>query len=64
MALCDFCQKKTSIVSYTCRCSFQNLCMKCRLPENHKCNFDFKTFGREKLDKQLPLVTNSKIDKI
>ncbi len=64
MASCNFCQKKTGIVSYTCKCTFQNLCMKCRLPENHSCKFDFKKDGREQLSKQMPLIVNSKIDKI
>lgn len=65
MALCDFCQKKkVGIVVYSCKCSFQNLCMGCRIPENHKCTFDYKKEGREQLSRQLPLVVNSKIEKI
>jgi hypothetical protein len=65
MASCDFCQKKkVGIVSFNCKCSFQNLCAKCRIPENHNCTFDYKKEGREQLIKHLPLIVHSKIDKI
>ena len=63
MTLCEHCnKKKVSIIPFTCKCGYQKLCSFCRLPEEHKCKFDFKTHGKEKLIKDNPLVVKSKIE--
>ena len=38
---CFNCNKKLGLLPYDCKCG--NLfCIKCRYPEIHKCNYDFK----------------------
>ncbi|XP_012090386.1 zinc finger A20 and AN1 domain-containing stress-associated protein 1 [Jatropha curcas] len=50
---CNRCNKRVGLTGFECRCG--NLfCGKHRYPEEHKCSFDFKAFGREVLLKQNP----------
>lgn len=53
MALkCEFCKntKISSLLAYTCnKCNKKNLCGNCRLPEYHKCDFDFIKEGEKSL---------------
>lgn len=60
---CDFCNKKIGLIPFVCKCD-SSYCAKCRLPSEHKCTFDFKTNGREKINKDNPKITSSKINKI
>lgn len=59
---CSFegCNKKMGLVPMVCRCQ-KSYCVKHRLPESHKCSYDFKTNGKEILKKNNPLVVNKKI---
>jgi hypothetical protein len=63
---CEFCQKRyvSFVNSFSCRCAFKSLCVKCRLPEAHCCSFDWKDFGRKILIEQNPVIVNSKLEKI
>ena len=57
------CKKKLSILDFECRCG--NLyCSLHRLPEQHDCEFDFETLGKNILDKKNPQVVAEKIIKI
>lgn len=61
---CKECNKKLiSGLEHKCRCS-KIFCIKCRLPEEHKCDFDYKTLGKEILTKANPVVMDDKIEKI
>lgn len=66
MTLCSYCnKKKVSIVPFTCKCNPEyKLCTKCRMPEFHSCNYDFKTEQRKQLEKDNPVVIGDKMDKI
>lgn len=43
-----------------CKCK-QYFCKKHRLPEEHRCTFDYKQDQREKLTQQLQLITSEKV---
>jgi AN1-type zinc finger protein 5/6 len=60
---CFNCKKKIKMINYECRCK-NTFCIKCRLPENHNCSFDFKTDGKNNLSKKLIKVTTTKIIQI
>ena len=60
---CHHCKKKLSLMNYTCRCC-NTFCPNCRLPEDHNCTFDMKTYLRKKLEKSLVKVVPDKIIKI
>ena len=59
---CQKC-KKNSLFIFECRCK-NNFCSRCKHPEKHNCSFDYKTYAKDKLKINNPLVTNHKIDKI
>ena len=63
---CLFCKIKkiSSIFSYSCRCGLKNLCQYCKMPEDHRCTFDFKQDGRNQLEKENPVILADKLDKI
>ena len=43
------CKKRANHLDIVCKCG-QKFCMEHRQPESHKCTFDFKNFGRKRLD--------------
>ena len=45
------CKKKLLLTDFKCKCS-NTYCSKHRLPETHMCTYDYKTSGRNLLDKQ------------
>ncbi len=57
---CALCQKKVGILGVLCRCNLV-FCNRHRLPESHKCSFDFKTAGKNQLSKDLVKLQNNKI---
>jgi hypothetical protein len=62
---CVYCKSKLKIVHYNCRCSdSKKFCSKCRLPENHECDYDFQTNSKKILQKELIKVEYEKIIKI
>ena len=60
---CPKCTKKVSLMGIKCRCGF-TFCKAHRLPEDHDCEFDFKQAGQAKLNKDMPAVVASKLEKI
>ncbi len=48
---------------FDCRCG-KKFCSKCKIPEKHKCDFDYKAYAKDKLKINNPKVINNKIDKI
>ena len=63
MTKCFVCKKKIKGIEFLCNCK-NIFCTKCRLPEAHKCTFDFKTKGRKQLENKLVKVISNKIKKI
>ena len=62
---CGNCKAKLGIVNYECKCTTEyKFCTKCRLPESHNCNYDFKADSKVILQKQLIKVDYEKIIKI
>ncbi len=65
MKTCEHCKKKkVNLIPFSCRCLYKNLCMKCRLPSDHNCNFDYREEFKNRLEKELPQIVAIKIDKI
>ena len=60
---CKECKKKLTLLDYPCRCK-NFYCKIHRLPENHNCTFDFKTYGQDILSKKNPKIISEKIIKI
>jgi hypothetical protein len=40
------------------------VCIQCRYPEKHSCKFDFMEEAKKKLEKDNPVVSGEKIQKI
>jgi len=57
---CFNCNKKLGLIPFDCKCS-NTFCIRCRLPSDHKCNYDFKLEGKEKILKDNPVVIADKI---
>lgn len=56
---CYSCQTKLKLINFKCvKCNF-TFCIKCRLPEQHKCNYDYKQ-DKVKLEK----IVKDKVTKI
>lgn len=58
---CAHCKAKIKGMVNTCECSKKQLCLKCRLPENHECDYDFHAEQKKRLEKTLVKVVNEKI---
>ena len=63
MNRCFACNKRVGLTGFKCRCDYV-FCGAHRLPEEHHCDFDYKTAGREQLSKNNPLVVPSKLNKV
>lgn len=63
MAKCVFCNKRTHI-TFSCKCELIDLCIKCKTPEDHKCNFDYKEEQKNKLKEENPQVIKDKISRM
>ena len=61
---CFHCGKKIGVIKFECKCSTLKLCSKCRLPENHNCQFNFKEENRVRLEEKLVKVEFAKVVKI
>ena len=60
---CSKCNKKLGLMPFDCKCG--NLfCSKCRHPESHDCNFDFKAAAKEQILKENPVIKCNKVNKI
>jgi len=60
---CWECGKKVGAVKIPCQCTFV-FCMKHRLPEDHKCSFDFFKANQQRIEKQNPLIKHDKMQKM
>jgi predicted nucleic acid binding AN1-type Zn finger protein len=58
---CECCGKKVGLMGFKCRCG-KTFCGVHRYAKEHSCTFDFKTFDRQILAKQNPLVAGDKLD--
>lgn len=54
------CGKKLGLVNYSCRCNM-SFCQKHRMPEMHKCTFDYKAMGKTLLEKNNEKIVADKI---
>lgn len=57
---CGHCNCKLKLTDLECRCGIK-YCSKDRLPENHNCNFDYKSHSRVILEKNNNKVVTDKI---
>ncbi len=57
---CHICNKKLGFNSFSCKCD-KVFCSKHRYPETHKCDFDFKSDGKNELKKTLIKIEPHKI---
>tara|TARA_B100001093_G_C26529855_1_gene885533 strand:+ start:115 stop:354 length:240 start_codon:yes stop_codon:yes gene_type:complete len=57
------CRTKITLLDMECKCK-NKYCIIHRLPENHKCNYDFKTEGKLLIERNNPVVINDKCIKI
>ncbi|KAK4255227.1 hypothetical protein QN277_008250 [Acacia crassicarpa] len=60
---CMTCSRRVGLTGFRCRCG-STYCGAHRYPEQHGCEFDFKTMGREQIAKANPIVKADKLDKI
>ena len=51
------------MITMICRCHMI-VCVKCRHPEDHKCKFDYQKEGKQKIEKDNPVVISEKLDKV
>jgi len=61
---CVCCPTKLKLTDLACGKCKARFCMSHRLPEAHKCTFDYKGEGAKILEARNPLVTGLKLDKI
>ena len=45
------CKKKLKLTDFKCKCN-NTYCSNHRLAETHSCSYDYKSYGRNLLDKQ------------
>ena len=60
---CLKCNKRLGTLNFKCRCG-DHFCEKHRYSNTHECNFDWKSFERERLEKLNPQVIADKLNKI
>ncbi|XP_054813542.1 zinc finger A20 and AN1 domain-containing stress-associated protein 3-like [Prosopis cineraria] len=60
---CMTCRRRVGLTGFKCRCG-STYCGSHRYPEQHGCEFDFKTMGREQIAKANPIVRADKLEKI
>lgn len=59
---CKSCNKKVGLAShFKCRCG-EIFCPRHRLPEEHACNVDYKSAGRDVLAKKNPVCKADKLE--
>jgi hypothetical protein len=59
---CFCCKKKVGLLGINCRCGF-TFCPSHRYPEQHKCNFDYKSRQKTLLAAQNPQIVAPKVVK-
>jgi AN1-type zinc finger protein 5/6 len=58
---CEICKKKLGLTGIQCKCG-KHFCSLHRYPEEHNCDFDYKSFTQNTLRKVNKQVICSKID--
>lgn len=61
---CNICNKKLGMMIFKCECGIDELCSLHRLPQTHKCSFDWKKHDIAKLIKENPQIIAKKINMI
>jgi len=59
---CWSCRKKVGFTGIKCRCGYV-FCGLHRYPDQHKCDFDFKTFGRDRIAKNNKKIAPEKLER-
>jgi hypothetical protein len=63
MVVCEHCKvKKVPVMPFTCNCGYKNLCIKCRLPSEHACTYNWRKVGMEQITKENPVIKANQID--
>ncbi|KAL9333107.1 hypothetical protein Peur_073246 [Populus x canadensis] len=60
---CLTCRRRVGLTGFNCRCGMV-FCGTHRYPEQHDCEFDFKSLGKEQIAKANPVVKGEKLQKI
>ncbi|XP_059628863.1 zinc finger A20 and AN1 domain-containing stress-associated protein 5-like [Cornus florida] len=60
---CVGCRRKVGLTGFRCRCG-ELFCSEHRYTDRHDCSFDYKTYGREAIARENPVVRASKILKV
>jgi hypothetical protein len=60
---CNKCNKKLKLTAFKCKCD-EYYCDAHVFSTCHDCPFDYKKQGKERLEKNNPLIMHKKIDKI
>lgn len=60
---CEGCKKKLALTDFSCKCGIR-FCANHRLPESHKCSYDFRTAGMAQLKNDLVKVEGCKLDRV
>ena len=60
---CPICKKRMGLLGINCRCG-ETICIHCRHPDKHNCSFDYVSFDKKKLAKQLIQVVSEKVSPI
>ena len=62
MDKCFNCKKKSHVL-IECKCA-NKVCLKCKVPEDHQCTFDFHMSAKYKLAINNPKIEAKKVDQI
>jgi len=62
MEKCCHCKKKTLII-VNCNCE-KKLCLSCKYPDKHNCDFNFKEKAKKDIEKKNPKVVKDKLLRI
>ena len=57
------CKKKLGVVKMSCKCG-KFFCITHRLPENHKCTYDYESEGKKRIEEANPVVLKPKVIQI
>merc|ERR1719498_358391 len=55
---CSMCNRKAGVYGFTCKCGLF-FCKKHRLPEEHDCQYDYASIGKDAIQKANPMVKAS-----
>ena len=62
--LCEVCNRRIKLFSLIkCKCK-KTLCKQHFAVENHACEFDYRSHGRQELEQQNPVVEPRKVEKL